>query len=91
MNHIIYNISLLILVIGIILMTIYITKASNNGYLNYYKNKLNQYRNKLIRRSQTIYDYSINKEYQKMFSQPSLWMGYQTFDQKDKIGKIFVK
>ena len=42
MNHILYNISLLILVIGIILMTVYITKASNNGYLTSDKQKLNK-------------------------------------------------
>jgi len=91
MNHILYNISLIILVIGIILMTVYITKASNNGYLTYHKQLLNNRGKTINKQYQSIYDYKVNKEYQKMFSQPSIWMGYQDFDAKDKSQKIFVK
>ena len=32
MNHILHNISLIILGLGIILLTVYITKASSNGF-----------------------------------------------------------
>jgi len=91
MNHILYNISLVILVIGIILMTVYITKASNNNYLTYHKQLLNNRGKTKNKQYQSIYDYKVNKEYQKMFSQPSIWMGYQDFDAKDKPQKIFVK
>jgi hypothetical protein len=87
MNHILYNISLVILVVGIILMTVYITKASNNSYLTSNKQEiLNQ-----VKPYDTIYDYKVKKEYQKMFSQPSIWMGYQDFDPKEKSDKIYVK
>jgi hypothetical protein len=90
MNHILYNISLLILVVGIILMTVYITKASNNGFQT--SDKLNLNKNYLIEKPyKTIYDYKVNKEYEKMFSQPSIWMGYQDFDPKEQSQKIYVK
>jgi hypothetical protein len=92
MNHILYNISLVILVIGIILMTVYITKASNNSYLTYDKQILNKQAGlKKTRSDNSIYDYKVNKEYQKMFSQPSIWMGYQDFDPKERMDKIYVK
>jgi hypothetical protein len=91
MNHILYNISLVILVIGIILMTVYITKASNNGYLTYDKQILNNRAKSIEKPYDTIYDYKVNKEYQKMFSQPSIWMGYQDFDPQEKSQKIYVK
>jgi hypothetical protein len=91
MNHILYNISLVILVIGIILMTVYITKATNNGYLTYHKQILNKRAKIIGKPHQSIYDYKVNKEYQKMFSQPSIWMGYQDFDAKEKSQKIYVK
>jgi len=91
MNHILYNISLLILIVGIILITVYITKASKNGYLTYNQRILNKKLKLIDKPYQSIYDYKVNKEYQKMFSQPSIWMGYQDFDAKDKPQKIFVK
>ena len=92
MNHILYNISLVILATGIILITIYITKASNNGYLTYDKQILNkQLGLREIKSNKTIYDYKVNKEYKKMFSQPSVWMGYQDFDPMEKTDKIYVK
>lgn len=91
MNHILYNISLLILVVGIILMTVYITKASNNGFQTSDKQILNKRLKLTDKPYQSIYDYKVNKEYQKMFSQPSIWMGYQDYDPKEKSQKIYVK
>jgi hypothetical protein len=91
MNHILYNISLLILVVGIILITVYITKASNNGFQTLDKQILNKRLKLTDKPYQSIYDYKVNKEYQKMFSQPSIWMGYQDYDPKEKSQKIYVK
>jgi len=91
MNHILYNISLLILVVGIILMTVYITKASNNGFKTSDKQILDKRLKLTDKPYQSIYDYKVNKEYQKMFSQPSIWMGYQDYDPKEKSQKIYVK
>ena len=73
-------------------MTVYITKASNNSYLTYDKQILNKQAGlKKTRSDNSIYDYKVNKEYQKMFSQPSIWMGYQDFDPKERMDKIYVK
>ena len=92
MNHILHNISLIILAVGIILLTVYITKASSNGYVSYDKYLLNKQSGlKRIQPEQNIYDYRVSKEYKKMFSQPSIWMGYQDYDPNEKTDKIYVK
>lgn len=94
MNHILYNISLIILFLGIILLTIYITKASSNNYLTLEKQLLIKENN--IRRNNSIknvniYDYRPSDSFKKMFAQPSVWMSYQDFDPKDETEKIFIK
>ena len=96
MNHILYNISLIILVCGIILITIYITKASTNNFKTtnqvllenqeYLKNKQNSANN-----GETIYDLKPSNIYSKMFSNPSIWFGYNEFNEKDITDKIYVK
>lgn len=92
MNHILHNISLVILALGIILITIYITKASTNGYISYDKYLLNKQSGlRKIHPEENIYDYKVSKAYKKMFSQPSVWMGYQDFDPEEKTDKIYVK
>jgi hypothetical protein len=85
MNHILYNFSVIILGLGIILMTQYITKASNNNFMTQEQILLNK-QNGLRRRANDIdiYNYRISKEYNKMFSQPSVLLGYQDFE-KDNI------
>lgn len=84
MNHILYNFSIIILGLGIILMTIYITKASNNNFMTQDQLLLNK-NNGLRRRASDIdiYNYRISKEYNKMFSQPSVLLGYQDFNPDD--------
>lgn len=91
MNHILYNIALIILFVGIIMMTVYITKASSFNYMTSDKVKL--MRDNLRRREpvQEIYDYRVSKEYEKMFSQPSIWLGYQDFDPEYKTDKLYIK
>jgi hypothetical protein len=91
MNHILHNISLIFLVLGIILMTVYITKASSNGFQT---NDVQLLAKEGLRRREpmkSIYDYRVSKEYEKMFSQPSIWLGYQDFDPADQPQKLFVK
>jgi hypothetical protein len=91
MNHILHNVSLIILFVGIIMMTIYITKATSNNYMTT-ERKL-QMRQQLRRKQpvREIYDYKISKEYEKMFSQPSIWSGYQDFDPEYKTEKLYIK
>lgn len=91
MNHILYNISIIILVGGIIMLTIYITKASS---FNFMTNQQILLMKQNLRRKEPvkeIYDYRVSKEYEKMFSQPSIWLGYQDFDPEDKIEKLYIK
>lgn len=91
MNHILHNISLIILFLGIIVMTVYITKASSNGFLTF-EQQLIEKQNRLRRRNPiSIYDYRVSKEYKKMFSQPSIWLGYQDFDEEDTAQKLYLK
>jgi hypothetical protein len=91
MNHILHNISLIILFVGIIMMTIYITKATSYNYMTFERK---QQMTEQLRRKQPvreIYDYKISKEYEKMFSQPSIWFGYQDFDPEYKTEKLYIK
>jgi hypothetical protein len=91
MNHILYNISLIILFAGIIMMTIYITKASG---INYMTNEQKLLMKQNLRRKepvQNIYDYRVSKAYEKMFSQPSIWLEYQDFDPEYQTEKLYVK
>jgi hypothetical protein len=91
MNHILHNISLLILFTGIIFITVYITKASSNGFLTWDQQLLAK-RNRLrLREPISIYDYRVSKEYKKMFSQPSIWLGYQDFDADEPKQKLYIK
>ncbi len=91
MNHILHNISLIILFAGIIMMTVYITKASGLNYMtNEQKLLMKQNLNK-NEQVKNIYDYRVSKDYEKMFSQPSIWLGYQDFDPEFQTEKLYVK
>jgi hypothetical protein len=78
MNHILYNFAIIMLGFGIILMTQYITKVSNNSFMTQEQILLNK-QNGLRRRASEIdiYNYRISKEYNNMFLQPSVLLGYQ--------------
>jgi hypothetical protein len=67
--------------LGIILMTKYITLASSNNFMTQEQLILNK-QNGLRRRANDIdiYNYRISKEYNKMFLQPSVLLGYQDFE-----------
>ena len=91
MNHILHNISLIILALGIILMTVYITRASTNSFLTMKEQLLNKQAG--LRRNyepENIYDYKVSKAYRRMFKEPSIWMGYQEFDPDDKTEKLYI-
>ena len=83
MDNLLQNISIVILAIGIILMTVYITKASNNGFLTYEEREMSKRRPRL-NPGQNIYNYRVNKEYSMMFSEQPAWLGYQYIDKKDR-------
>ena len=76
------KISLLIIFSGIIILTIYFTRAyaTDNFKTEEQVEQINT----------DIYDYKVSKEYKNMFQQPSLISGYQDFDAKDISWKVFV-
>lgn len=69
---------------GIIMMTVYITKASGINYMT--NNQLS-----LMKHKENIYDYRVSEVYKKMFSQPSIWLGYQDFDPEYQTEKLYIK
>lgn len=95
MNHILYNISLIILGLGIILLTVYITKATSNGFKTTDVILMEQQelerRRRGISSQGDIYDSRPSKVYKKMFSDPSNWFGYADFDENEVKEKIYVK
>ena len=73
MNHILHNLSIIMLAFGIILMTMYVTRATHippkksTGVRRRYNND--------------IYDDNPSKVLNTMFTQPSTWQGYQTIEE----------
>jgi uncharacterized protein YoxC len=52
-------------------------------FITIYINKI------LVPQPLSVYDYRVSKEYEKMFSQPSVWFGYQDFDISHKTNKLY--
>jgi len=81
MNHIIHNISIILIFFGIILLTVNLTKSYNKcpaykpggTYVREEAEKLDQ------ERPSKIYD--------RMFNRPDVWMGYADFDTKNNQNK----
>jgi hypothetical protein len=95
MNHILHNISLIILGLGIILLTVYVTKATSNGFKTTDVVLMEQQELEKRRRGfkpdESIYDTRPSKVYKKMFSDPSNWFGYADFDENEIKEKLYVK
>ena len=73
-------------------MTIYVTKADSNGFLTFEQKKMAEQHSQLRSRmpEQNIYDYRVSKEYKNMFAEPSIWLGYQTFNPEDIPQKLYI-
>ena len=81
MDHILHNIALIILCTGIIFMTVYVTKASNNNFRTYQEEKmLKDSKLKRLYPKQNIYNYNVSDSYKNMFKDQTAWLGYQTFN-----------
>jgi hypothetical protein len=85
MNSILYNISILMLGVGIIMITIYITKVNNNGYTMYKQNGL-----RIKNNENDIYNEKSSDVFKKMFSESSILQDYQTFNINDKTNKLYM-
>ena len=74
MNHLLYNISVIIIIIGIIFLTNAL--SNTNQVCNCKKEK--KYKKVITK------DYP-SKVFNKMFDSPSVWMGYSDTDSKEFI------
>jgi hypothetical protein len=86
MNSILYNLSILILGTGIIMLTIYITKVNNNGYISPIQNGL-----RIKNNENDIYDDKPSDVFKSMFLESSIIQDYQTFNVNDKTDKLYIK
>ena len=83
MNSILYNLSILILGTGIIMITIYITKVNNNGYILPVQDGLR------IKNENDIYNDKPSNVFKTMFLESSIIQDYQTFNANDKTEKLY--
>jgi hypothetical protein len=81
MNYLLYNIALIMLLVGILMLTHYLTKAynSNNIVPN---NENNSYNNEPT--LDEVYDMRPSKKFSVMFNEPSIWQGYETISNKNQ-------
>ena len=82
MNHLLYNISIIMLLIGILMLTYYLTKAYNNNN-QITDNDINDNDN-IITPLDDMYNMRPSKTFKVMFNEPSIWQGYETNDNKNK-------
>jgi hypothetical protein len=93
MNNILYNISLIILSLGIILITVYVTKATSTNYLTYYNQLLANQENKSYKPYNpylNVYNDRPTQTYKNMFLQSEPWLGYETYDPNQSSTKLFI-
>ena len=77
MNYLLYNIALIMLLVGILMLTYYLTKAynvNNNTVIN------NNYNSEPT--MDEIYDMRPSKTFNVMFNEPSIWQGYESIISK---------
>jgi hypothetical protein len=80
MNHIIHNISIILIFFGIILLTYNLTKSYNKCSI-------------VVQQKQEVNQNIVNQDrpskvYNKMFNSPDVWMGYADFDTKNFKSKL---
>jgi len=78
MNHIIHNISVVLIFIGIIMLTINLTKSYNKS-----PGSMSKSGTLLQEKPQELDQEKPSKIYDKMFDRPDIWMGYADFDSKE--------
>ena len=68
------------------MITIYITKVNNNGYVKYKQNGLRIKNND----ENDIYNEKSSDVFKKMFAESSILQDYQTFNINDKTNKLYM-
>jgi len=81
MNYLLYNISIVMVLVGIILLTHYLTKTYNNNNIQNSDDLNNQIPDNT--KLDNIYDERPSAIFKNMFNQPSIWQGYQIIDTKE--------
>ena len=82
MNHIIYNISIMLIFFGVILLTYNLTKSYNKCTIKSNNN------NKSDNSQQILNQDNPSQIFSKMFEQSDVWMGYADFDVKEIQNKL---
>lgn len=82
MNHLLYNISVIAIILGIIIVTNSITVADTLSKIN----------NKILPKKKYNMNVTVKKDipskvFDKMFDSPSVWMGYSDTDSREFIYK----
>lgn len=77
MNHILYNISIVMLLVGMLMLTYYLTKAYNLPQSNC---NISNYDKPIT--LDKVYDQRPSNIYKAMFNEPSIWQGYEQIDTK---------
>jgi hypothetical protein len=92
MNISLNNISVIILLIGIILITVYVTRATSSRFKTK-EQQLADINNGLRRKKyvENIYDIRPSKTFRDMFVEPPIWLGYKKFDPSDVTDKVYIK
>jgi hypothetical protein len=83
MNHILYNISIIMLLLGIILLTYYLTKANNKPDNSFCLKEANITNTQV----EDAYKMRPSEIFHVMFNNPSLWQGYETVKVTNTIKK----
>ena len=78
------KIAYIFLYISLLIFVIYFTKVTSNSY------KLCDGLRRRGAYGRDIWDYRVSEDYRKMFKEPSVWQGYQSFDPNEKPQKIYV-
>ena len=85
MNHIIHNISIILIFLSIILLTYNMIKSYNKCSNNIQK-QLDVNQNNINQNN--INQNRSSKIFNKMFNSPDIWMGYADFDTKNFKSKL---
>ena len=80
MNHLLYNISIVMLLIGTLMLTYYLTKVYNTNNIN-----LTDIKEPDITLN-NIYDNRPSQTFKVMFNEPSIWQGYETINNDKPLG-----
>ena len=93
MGHTVNNIAIILIGLGVLLLGVYIARASGGCYNDYFLNReaIRRQRIDELNYEPDIYRYRPSKVFKRMFTQPPIWTGYQDFDAKDNTEKLYIK